>query len=309
MNAIAMGVMSHNHPETVKEVLSECADIYRACELDVYYYDSSENEVILDIIEKYRLQGYSNLHYVDCRKMTIEQKQIAIWNGYGMEKKYDYHWLVKDRTAVDGASLLGIYKMALFDKPDMIVIDTYGDHSINLSYVEEKPIEIYQKYAWEMTSMDTVILRKSTFIGDLDLQEPVLTQGDYRYAFMHYDMYFRRLSEMKNPRIGVLSEPLVKILNSMRSGSGWYARSFEIWADMWVKVNEALPDIYDPYKKAVVKSRAVPKQLQTEEGLLDFRRKGVLRPEMLTDEIRNNWNKISIIPYKRLEEIAGMSLL
>ena len=41
INYIAIGVVTYGHPEVVEHVLENCFRTYQACQLDVYYYDSS----------------------------------------------------------------------------------------------------------------------------------------------------------------------------------------------------------------------------------------------------------------------------
>jgi len=160
MNTIAMCVMKHNHPETVADVLMNFAKIFKACEIDVYYYDSSFDDRTLEIIDFFRKEGFDNISYIPCRGLSGDEKLGLLYTGKALPAEYDYYWVVKDRTACDASAILKIYEEALFEKPDIIVIDSYGEHKRSGSVTYDAPVSLYRDQAWQITSMDVCLFRK-----------------------------------------------------------------------------------------------------------------------------------------------------
>ena len=304
MNYIAVCVMTHEHPDTVEQVLENCAAAYRACELDMYYYDSSSDDRTAEIIAAYNEAGYDNIHHLCFRGLSGDQKLAQLYLGTGLEKDYEYIWVVKDRSVCDAVALLLIYKEIMFEKPDLLVIDTYSDKRLGRSVSYTDPAELYRDYAWEITSMDVTVFGRRMLEGFVPNEEP-WPLSDPRSSFMQYDLVFRRLSELEAPKIRVISNDDVRILNSTKSGSMWVRQIFDVWVRLWTRENEGLPGIYEPYKETVMKSSAVPDLLKSVEGLNELRNKGILTEAVIDDELLERWEKVSDIPASVLVECAG----
>ena len=78
---------------------------------------------------------------------------------------------------------------------------------------------------------------------------------------------------------------------------------FDIWANHWITENEALPSCYDEFKAEVIKGKALPVELKSEEGLKWLKEKGALREEQLP-MILKNWDRVSDVSEERLRAIA-----
>ena len=305
MNTIAMCVMSHNHPESVEHVLESYGDVFKACELDIYYYDSSYDDRVKEIVNRYVDKGYDNLFYIPCQGISGDQKLGLLYSCKQLKHDYDYVWVVKDRTACDSRTILTIYQEALFEKPDLIVIDTYGDNvgSGTVTYTDAPAL--YRDYAWEITSMDVTLFKVSTMLKGYEPHDLPFDKDDPRSSFMQYDHIFRRLAQMDSLKVRVISDIGVRILNSEKSGSMWADQIFDVWVDLWSRENESLPSIYEVVKSEVMKSEAVPAFLRSEEGLLELKKRGILSKEKLTPEIQRRWSLVSQVPYEKLLEISN----
>ena len=304
MNTIAMCVMSHNHPESVEHVLENFGDIFKACELDIYYYDSSYDDRVKTIVDGFISKGYDNLYYVPCQGLSGDQKLGLLYSCNCLNNNYEYVWVVKDRTACDSRTLLTIYQEALFEKPDIIVIDTYGDN-VGIGTVSySDALSLYRDYAWEITSMDVSLFKVSTMLNEYTPHEKPFDKDDPRSSFMQYDYIFRRLAQMDSVKVRVISDMGVRILNSEKSGSMWADQIFDVWVKLWTKENEALPSFYDDEKRIVMRSNAVPAFLQSIDGLRELKRRGILSETKLTSEIRDRWHLVSGVPLEKLVEIS-----
>lgn len=301
MNTIAMCVMSHNHPESVEHVLESYGDVFKACELDIYYYDSSYDDRVKDIVNKYADKGYDNLYYIPCQGLSGDQKLGLLYSCKRLNNNYEYVWVVKDRTACDSRTILAIYQEALFERPDMIVVDTYGDNVGSGTVTYTDALALYRDYAWEITSMDVTLFKVSSMLDGYEPHESPFDENDPRSSFMQYDYIFRKLAQMDSLKVRVISDLGVRILNSEKSGSMWLDQIFDVWVYLWTLENESLPSVYDEAKKAVMKSDAIPSFLRSEEGLHELKKRGILLNEKLTPEIQERWSLVSQVPFEKLK--------
>ena len=90
MNRLAICVPTYNRSEMIDEMLIRCAKLYQKKEIDVYFYDSSEDEKTKQIINHYGLI-YKNLYYRKLPSTTHSNiKVLNIYEEFAKEKKYDY---------------------------------------------------------------------------------------------------------------------------------------------------------------------------------------------------------------------------
>ena len=83
MKKIAMCIPTKNRPEMISRVMRLAPGLYSKYPINVYYYDSSDNEETERIIKPYLTQ-YSNLHYVRMDPdVSVERKVAMMFAGYG----------------------------------------------------------------------------------------------------------------------------------------------------------------------------------------------------------------------------------
>lgn len=294
MGKIAMCILTYSHPDTVDDVLNYCIQDYFDCDIDIYYYDGSENTETEQVINKYIKMGYSNLYYISEPDMTRRFYMITM--GEGQLKDYEYIWISKDRSFCKKVTLEKIIKAANRDRDVIFLVPNGMVHGKDLVY--EDASLFYRDWGWLATSMDVTIFRKSTMFRNC-------YAGKYPSLFgWHYLLLFIELAELENKSIEVLCEN-VTIFNSQRSKSGWEDQIFKVWEDDWIAANEMLPDCYNPYKDNTIRSAAsLPWILGTTTRLIELHNKGVLTKDKLP-EIAVNWERVSNIPFSVVEKIAN----
>lgn len=294
MGKIAMCVLTYNHSDTVDEVLNYCIQDYFDCDIDIYYYDGSENTDTEQIVNKYIKMGYSNLYYYN--EPDISRRFYMIIMGEGQFKDYEYIWISKDRSFCKKPTLEKIIKAANRDR-DVIFLAPSGMVQGKDSVYEDASL-FYRDWGWLATSEDVTIFRKSTMFRKC-------YAGKYPPLFgRHYLLLFTELAELENKSIEVLCEN-VTIFNSHRSESGWEGQIFKVWEDDWIAANEILPDCYNPYKDDTIRIAAsLPWILGTTTRLTELHNKGILTKDKLP-EIVVNWDRISDIPFSVVEKIAN----
>ena len=304
INYIAIGVVTYGHPEVVEHVLENCFRIYKACQLDVYYYDSSPDRKTEEVVKNYIDKGYDNFHYLRLPAgMGSAKKAELFFSGYGLEKDYAYLWLMKDRVMVESPLLLSLYEIVMLDKPDVVLLNGYGDHDTPSELLTDAA-DFYKRWGREVTSMDTTLLKRESMLKGFEASERDFGKDEPVFYFFHYDTVFRRLADMNAPQIRVLSGQHIKLFSSPKGSPGWINELFDIWTDRWIRENEALPSCYDRYKDEVIRGRALPVELKSREGLLWLKTVGALRREQLS-MILKNWSRISELPEKILYEVMG----
>ncbi len=303
LNYIVIGVVTYEHPEVVAHVLENCVDTYKACQLDVYYYDSGEGDGTEQIVKEYIDKGYDNFHYLRLpRGMGSARKAELFFSGYGLEKDYDYCWLMKDRVMVESPLILSLYQSVMLERPDVVLLNGYGEHEEPSSEMLYDAADFYRRWGWEVTSMDTTLIRRDSILKDFKVRERDYTEDEPLFYFLHYDTVFRGLARLEGPKIHVLSEPHIKLFSSPKGSPGWMKELFDIWADRWIRENEGLPSLYDEYKEEVIRGRALPVEIKSKEGLRWLYEKGALRKEQLP-MILKNWARISELPEEVLYEV------
>ena len=306
INYIAIGVVTYGHPEVVEHVLENCFKTYQACQLDVYYYDSSPDRRTEEVVKRYIDKGFDNFCYLRLPEgMGSAKKAELFFSGYGLKKDYTYLWLMKDRVMVESPLLLSLYETVMLDRPDVVLLNGYGDHDASSELITD-PADFYKRWGWEVTSMDTTLLKRDTILKGFEASQRDYTKAEPIFYFLHYDTVFRRLADMAAPQIRILSGQHIKLFSSPKGSPGWMNELFDIWADRWIRENEALPACYDEYKDEVIRGRALPVELKSREGLLWLKDMGALRREQLP-MILKNWGRISELPETVLYEVIGES--
>ncbi len=297
-------IPTYGHPEAVEDVLSHCAETYKRYGLDVYYYDSSEDDKTRKVIEAYQAKGYDNLYYIflDSNKLeTPKYEHILMLEG--IQKKYEYMWYLRDRCWCEEKTLKLMYK-AMETPRDLIFLDVgHSDCRQELSECNE-PNMFYHRCGDYATSMDTTIYNVQTILGDrFNLKEFRERHGDYRDAFAHFLIIFEQLAKKTNPNICLLAGKNVTIFHSHKTQSGWHKQRIKIWGKQWIQANEALPDCYTDKDDIIKRTASFPWILGDLNALIDLHNNGVLTPESF-EEIKGFWERVSDIPLETLRQIA-----
>ena len=303
MSRIAVCVMTYNHPDTIEDVLKESVDDYKELGIDIYYYDTSENEDTRNIIKDWQHRGYDNLYCVDyAPKELAVPKMFQVIEGKGLQKEYDYIWPIKDRSWCPRATLEQIME-AVERGYDAIFLGVGGEIGQNTEYSRAELF--YRDWGWLATSIDVTIFKRDSMIATYyrmvgeQIYERDRICGWYHYSTLLYMFYWKN-----NPLVYVICNEEAKINNSQLSKSGWEERIFEIWKDSWIEINESLPDVYDEYKAYITKKGAsLPWILGNVLRLMELHEKGILTSENC-GEVLQNWERVSNISPSVVQRIA-----
>lgn len=293
-NKLAICIFTHNHPDVVKKVALSAANIWYEYGIDVYYYDSSESNDTKEVIDMFIELGYDNLFYKRIDGAIFE-KMSDIISG-GLNKSYQYVLPSKDRSYYDEDTYRALLDATFLGNEYICINPFTNSESFEIGEVEL--LDFYLSSCRALTSIDTVAYKMNTFATDLKLYT---SATDLFPSFPHYYLLLEQCAKRcKKPLM--IEGPI--LLYDIPAKSSWSDVVFKVWEDEWVKVNEALPSVYNLGKTAVMKHVAgLSWILGGTERLTELHENGVLIPEKLP-QIKNNWSKISAIPFEIVEKIA-----
>lgn len=296
--SIAMCMFTYNHPNTVAQVLAATCLNYYLHGIDVYWYDSSEGDETQRIVEAWINRGYTNLYYVNVK--GVNNKWITVSKGEGLVRHYDYLWPSKDRTIWPKETMDAVIEH-INEWPDIMYLEVRGNASEPEKNIYEDGITLYKRHSLGLTSIDTTIYKFDSVISDTAEHQ---NANEKAKGFQHFYLILKKLAEMEKPKICVLQGERVTLYD-VKTKSAWENEPFYIWKDCWVNANEQLPDCYAPYRAKVIKDVASqPWLIGGIQRLKELKAAGTLTVEKL-DEIEDNWEKVSDIPFEEVRRIAA----
>lgn len=302
---MAVCIPTYRRPEVVKDALSHCAELYKRYGLDIYYYDSSEDEETKKVIEDYQKKGYDNLYYIRLDSTPLLTKPKHIFKMDLIQKRYMYMWYLKDRSWYGEGTLKWIHKA--MEKPhDLIFLDVgHRQDSCKISICHDAD-EFYHRCGDFATSIDTTIynvqsvLKSSFNVDDLCKRH----DGEYFLSFFHFLFIFEWLARKENPDICLLTGREIAVFGSMKAtGSGWNESRIHTWGKLWIQANKILSDCYTNKEDIIKRTASLPWILGDLDALIGLHEKGILNPEYF-EEIKEFWEQVSDIPLQTVRRIA-----
>ena len=303
---LAICVPTYDHPDVVEQIILYCVKYLKENDVDIYYYDSSDNDETKRIINGVRDKGFDNVYRIEVTPdHDFGNKVDLILSGAGLEREYEYIWPIKDRTICSEYLLkLVLDRIGGNLKPDVIIALMLGNVFEGYHIDIDSPVELYKLFAKQTTSLETVIYSTGTILKEYEYGESV-NVAKYRNDFWHYDFLYQKLAKLGNPVISIISkEGATNVLTAAAKDSGWKDRIFEVWIDEWVKVNLDLPDMYTPYKLQVIKDTAsMDEILGSVEVYERLKDQGILTPEVF-EKYKDMWEYVTTFSADEIRAIV-----
>lgn len=301
---LVMSVPTCDHPESVEDVLARYAEVYHRYGLDLYYYDSSSDGRTKEVIQNYRDMGYDNLYYIPVDPLRpVPTKIERIMTLDGIQKEYEYMWLLKDRCGA-GEKFLQLLYRAMEEPHDLIFKDNGAESSEQELLMCRDVDEFYHKCGTWATNMGNAIYHvKSMLRGDFDMTEFYNRHGEYKKQFPHFLIIFEQLAKKRDPNICLLAGKNIALYQSGKSTSSWHEERIYVWGTLWIQANEILPECYTRREDVIKQTASLPWILDDIGALVDLHDKGILTPEYY-QEIKGFWTRVSNIPLATLRQIA-----
>ena len=308
--SVACCLLTHNHPDILKEILDKCLHIYLEYGVDICIYDDSDDFSTKEIVADYISDGASNLYYVDLHDgMNGDHKLYLLLQGYGLPKDYDYIWPCKDRICFD-ASYLDRLCASIDEGHDVIIgynENTRWDVGIKvLQNFYTDPVEFYRLYAAASTDWECLIRRRETMLAPIEWEKYEKKYGvGAECNFNQTISLFVRLSEMEACSIKICRYFYEERFISQKDQSSWRNIMFQLWIDRWVSVNYSLPSIYDRYKAEAIKAETnLTALFGSVENFIHYKEAGLFNIEVFK-RYRDIWEYITEIPPEYLLMIAN----
>ena len=303
--SIAICIPTYGCAKAVEQVLNSSLNLYKKYDIDVYYFDSSEDNETEKIVEKYISLGFDNLFY--CKLQTgclLDYKIDLILEGKYLRKKYDYVWPMKNRAYVDEATLIEVIKSTK-EKDDVIVIGATRCEGLT-SIIYTDPVEFYGRWGWLVTSLDIVIYRYDTMLKEYNAKAfHDLHKRKHFSNWIIWFFLFWQLAQIEKPRIKFLYGDNIKKFDVTMGQSLWTKDILKIWVTCWIDVNESLPDCYNIYREQVIKAAtSMTYILGGEKRLIELYDKGAFTLDEF-EKIEKNWERVSDVPRKIARKIAS----
>lgn len=309
MMNLAVCVLTYNHSEVMDQLLNLYAKEYSEYGIDIYIYDSSDDNKTKVIIEKLVADGNTNIFYVEiANNVPVDEKYLFVLDRIGLKKDYDYILPIKDRVFYQGNDFFNRLEGVMEKGADVIFLG-FDEDRAGIIYPNTKreygsPVEFFRDYGEITQSWESVIYNCESMIKKANISElkkKYLLSG--KCSFNQTLFLFARLSELNNCKICTLSLKRGERLTSALVSSGWRKRIVDIWVRDWMESISRLPAIYDEYKADVIKKQSSSKVLfGSVDTLINMKAMNMLDEETYR-YLHNTWDKISYLPQIYLEDI------
>ncbi len=287
----------------IKEAyLSGMLETYRKYDIDIYYYDSSEDTELEELVAEKQKEGFENVYYVKMFPGTfLDTKLERMFRCEDHKFNYDYIWPCKASTWAEDVTLEKI-STGIDKGYDIIVLNPqYREEGYYPENTDREYSDInsffYDLGAY-LTGMAFRIFRKNTLLANVDWYEIF---DKYRVwvpngTFYEIGLIFDQLSKLDNFR-GVLISNGIRLTNSKIKGSKshWRGEELNIWGKCWPSTVERLPDCYDN-KCEVIKKKHHLSDIRVLHALRNLGKLNILS----FFEFYKSWNRVSFIPRSKL---------
>lgn len=299
MKKIALCIPTYNDYNDLNNFLLTDEEILFARNVDLIIFDSSKNDAIKLLIEKWNQDGYTNLIYENVGFINSSNGKIL----YILKNvlNYEYVWVTHDHT-IFKAEVLDFILNSLGSNPDFIYLKMHcAEFGVSLN---EDLNAFFVDSVWQLCRFGAAIVKTKTFSMTLDEQYIYDRYFDEkRIAFSHIGLYFETLYKMENPRIATFMFPREFFYDTKRfERLSWEKDVFRICLECWGMVLTELPKFYD-IETAL---KTIDKDFFSKYKIFSYKKEGLYSEEIF--EKYKKWIRL-IAPerYKELKELAYYS--
>ncbi len=310
---LAYCIVTHNHPEAIDDVLNKIANLFKKYNIDIYIYDSSDNEDTYRIVKRMNIEGYEDIYHIklDFNEIpTLGMKLLLLFQGYGLKKRYKYIWPIKDRDYFDETVIASVMEQVNHNYDAMLLaIASYpwieDEHfSAQEIYYDQKLF--FKEWSWLATSLEVTIFNRETLLEQIDWDEYKKNNFfEIGSGFDHYLVLFQSLAQIEKPKIKVFyGEEIYVKISKFSSPSSWQDRVFDVWLVKWPRAVNTLSQIYEPFKEKVIQQGcSVPYLFDNNDYLIGLQQKNILTTKVY-EEYGERWKTLTGLDEIEFELIA-----
>lgn len=247
---IAFCIVTYNRSIMVEEFLEQFSNLFYELEIDIYYYDSSDDQKSKIVVEKWMNQ-FRNIHYVQIPTTWHANKKVLyIIEKFGIDQTYDYLWVCGDSIRFSEITVRKVVRL-LNQKFDLIIASHAGkEHPETREYTDKN--KLFQNCAWYMTLFGAVILNVHTMINAVpwrEIREKYEVPNHINYC--HVGFYFEMINKLDKVRAIYLSIEQGVWISRFKTIGGWYHDALKVLCEYWPSTIEELPPCYTNKKDAI----------------------------------------------------------
>lgn len=301
---LALCMPTYNRCEVVQDFLERCADNYTSAGIDIYIFDSSDNDNTKIVVEKWNQHSSYQINYIHMSSdIHPNVKVLKIFEKFGSNDLYDFIWLSGDAIQYSHNGIKQIIS-SLDIKYD--ILDIYYKDCENIGKKEYSDCnEFLKDCAWELTLFGASILNTNTMLKNINWEELIFNSCKEDIVnFSHVSFYYNQILQVENFLALRLPVNTCDFTSSFyKKESGWVNNTFEIFCVSWLKTIEGLPSVYDPSKSIAIKKHGRYVMLRNPHDFYLLKKRNIYNFKVFL-KYRKQLPKVSDVPLFKLMLVA-----
>lgn len=298
----AVCIPTYNNCAILSEFLEKQLKYYKKNGVDVYIYDSSDNDATRKLVDHYK----GNVTYKKLSPKIHSNKKVFQIFQEPQFQKYDFLWIMGDAIRLKKSVINEVFsKISL--KYDMIIVDFMDNERIGEKVYTDKNL-FFLDCAWYLTLYGACMLNVKRMLQKVSwktMENQYLDESCINYS--HIGFYFDKIFTLTNFRALHLSYIGQGRSSVLKKAPGWRNDTFLIICNRWPAAIDRLPDYYQK-KTEVIKKGGVLSGILNERNLYLLRRDHIYNCKVFFQYIRK-WKLltdisiiklllVAIVPYK-----------
>lgn len=252
-NRIAFCIPTKNRYLCMKELLEFLEDKTDICPMDIFIYDSSDDDKTKELAGKCEYHG-GKITYIDmdeyrgniANQYSAETaiKLYSIYKDFAGSDKYDYVWLSGDSVRFCNDILEKIYYMQKSYKMITIVDKACNNYNEEMYEIKEKEYmsaESYIKYNTVANSLYGAVLINTKILTKLDWKEVYLWCSDEKLCnYIQIKLYSELAYKVDNFEAIVLNYDNAITISVFKTDVGWRKYFLQVTVEGWRNIIEDL---------------------------------------------------------------------
>lgn len=189
-------IPTYNRCDAIHKVFDTELDIFKKYGIDMVIFDSSDNQNVKILVEKYIQNGAAHLFYKKYKSEIHPNEKVFQIFQWSAASEYDFIWLIHDHT-VCSENAVRFLMQELDKREDFYLLNMQADRYANKRF--EDINEFLQKGAWRLNSFGASVINTRTFLAGIDWNKMRKKYGGAKTLnYSHIGFYFERAAEMKN---------------------------------------------------------------------------------------------------------------
>ncbi len=261
-------IPTYNRCDAIHKVFDTELDIFKKYGIDMVIFDSSDNQNVKILVEKYIQNGAAHLFYKKYKSEIHPNEKVFQIFQWSAASEYDFIWLIHDHT-VCSENAVRFLMQELDKREDFYLLNMQADRYANKRF--EDINEFLQKGAWRLNSFGASVINTRTFLAGIDWNKMRKKYGGAKTLnYSHIGFYFERAAEMKNLNACQIFFERKDFLDFYRTKEiSWSSDTLRICLECWGEVISSLPDAYTDKQEVM---RTQDKWFLSKYSLLIYRK-------------------------------------